>query len=450
MDRFLVRTARFCCLIVLVFGIRSLFAQYEISDTDGKTISVSGSFEKMDEESLFFSDEKESMVFSLENLAEIQPAKPPESERWTGNVHLVELLDGSKLVVSKLDYDGKNFTFIDLFGKKSTVSHSAVASVRLELKGPEEVDSPGAEWVRIVQTKKATSDRIVVRTFDYIEGIIEGIDEETVKFNLDGEVIPAKYARVYGVIFHHPGNEETKNAGVLCHLKDNTGSGIAVAELSFEEGKINWKTPAGLSGETPSEKLVSIDFARKGIVPLVDLTPDSFVREAPVGWIDRDNAKERLDEMLRKFSLARIEKTTAEATSDNSESDRILNRAIARSEPPQRELTPIQGVAFDGKRYSIGLVLQAKSSLTYRLNEPYKSLRGLVGIDDRFRPNGRVRFSILGNDRVIFEEIISGDMKAKSLNLNIEGIETLKMTVDFVEGFTPGCQLEFAEMRLLK
>lgn len=103
-----------------------------------------------------------------------------------------------------------------------------------------------------------------------------------------------------------------------------------------------------------------------------------------------------------------------------------------------------------GTEYAKGIAAHSRTELVYRLPEKHRIFQAIAGIDDRLRPGGNVHLLILGDDRTLFEDDLSGKDAPRPLELDISGVNRLKLIVDFGDGMDVGDALDFCDARILK
>jgi len=124
--------------------------------------------------------------------------------------------------------------------------------------------------------EKSESDVLVVRkdqSIDYHQGVLHDVTEDTVRFDLDGESLPVKRSKIFGLAYRH--RAVTSLPAAVCRITDAAGSQWSVHSLRLA-GKLQWTTPAGLSVAQPPDEIVQIDFSGGKIVYLSDLKPESI------------------------------------------------------------------------------------------------------------------------------------------------------------------------------
>jgi hypothetical protein len=106
--------------------------------------------------------------------------------------------------------------------------------------------------------------------------------------------------------------------------------------------------------------------------------------------------------------------------------------------------------------YARGLWVHSGTTLKYRLNRDYRRLQAIVGVDRSAsacaRVNPRVRATISGDGRELFQAEFGWDVEPQALDLEVAGIRDLVIQIDPTTAETIGaCEhLVLAEARVIK
>jgi len=265
--------------------------------------------------------------------------------------------------------------------------------------------------------REITEDMLVIvsgDTLDYLGGIVRAVREQQVDFDLDGDVVPVRRGKVYGIRYYRPDRGEAFEP--MARLVDDSGSIWRIQKVvtSEADGTLRADTPLGIRLTLPFEAVTRIEFAGSGRVFLSDLTADS------VHWTPYFG---------RPGSVASLEK---------------LYR------PRQNATLDSVPIVLDGVPYEHGLTLHSRTEMTYRLTGPFERFQATAGIDDRVRPGGNVMLKILGDGRVVYQATIAGTHPAQKIDVSLKGVKTLTILVDFGSDLDVGDHLILAEARLLK
>jgi hypothetical protein len=275
-------------------------------------------------------------------------------------------------------------------------------------------ETAAAQWSKIVAIP-TTSDILVVRKddgIDYHKGVIHRLGDDVVEFELEGERLLVRRSKVFGFVLHHPSGRELPEP--IGTLAERSGSTWALKNIELAGDQLIWTTPTGVRLRKPLAAVARLDFSHGNVLYLSDLKPDS------VEWIPY-------------FGLGR----------------ELSSRAAfyAPREDRNAQSGPLQ---IDGKCYAKGLSLHARTAIVYRLPQRCRRFMALAGIDDSARPQGNVRLVIRGDDRLLFEAVVTGTDAPKLVDVDMSGVRRLTILVDFGDDFDVGDHLDLCEARLLK
>ncbi len=422
--------------------------EVSISDLDGKT--AAGELLRLDATGAALAGASGTIVFSPERILGIQIRSDGQPQTAKGPFVEIGLLEGSRLL-------GTDFTTSDqtaicslLDGKKMQFPLDRVAWVRFGLEqGSLEKELP-EEWKSLIRAV-AAEDRLIVGeagALDHYTGLLREVTSDSVRFELDGELLPVNRKKVRGLIYR----QQPRNfSGTLCLLREKNGSQWVLAELVFdrENRSFQYTTVSGIEGVLPFSEVSEISFARKNTVPLLELTPIAITYTPALLWSDSESPRLTL---LRDFLRSKII-LDGDSEGKKSETANFVPSPGTGSQGeklPQHPIPPIQEIILDGKVYSNGYTLHAKTELVFSLEKQYQSLRGIAGIDDRIRPWGNVRLTLKGDDVPLFEEILRGDQPARSIEVPLNGCRRLTITVDLPQGINNGARLNLVDATLIK
>jgi len=242
--------------------------------------------------------------------------------------------------------------------------------------------------------------------------VIRDVTDKIVQFDLDGELLPVKRAKVQGIIYYQSAGRILPEP--VCRVTDADGSCWQARFIGLEGGNLHWTTPLGLEITRPLGEVLRIDFSQGKIIYLSDLEPESRV------WTPYFGTASELPSLAEFFA---------------PREDRGL------------DLGPLE---LDGKQYQKGLALHSRTSLAYRLPGQFRRFRATVGIDDRVRPRGHVRLVITGDDRVLLETRVAGTDPAQSIDLDIAGVRRLAILVDYGDDLDVADHLDLSDARIVK
>ncbi|MGN6628154.1 MAG: NPCBM/NEW2 domain-containing protein [Tepidisphaeraceae bacterium] len=90
-----------------------------------------------------------------------------------------------------------------------------------------------------------------------------------------------------------------------------------------------------------------------------------------------------------------------------------------------------QTIMLNGVTYNKGLGVHAGSEVVYNLNGAFKSFLSDIGVDDEEGANGSVIFQVYADGVLVFDSgTMTGSSNTQSLNLNVQGVQQLKLVVN--------------------
>jgi RHS repeat-associated protein len=110
-------------------------------------------------------------------------------------------------------------------------------------------------------------------------------------------------------------------------------------------------------------------------------------------------------------------------------------------------LNPIK---VNGKTYEKGLGSHADTEITIALNGQYDRFASIIGIDDQTAGNGESIFTVKGDGAVLYDSGVVNATTPQNININVEGVQTLKLIVTANNGYYGHANADWAEARLIK
>ena len=297
----------------------------------------------------------------------------------------LELKDGSRLTASSFTVT-KDQGICRLLEQQSDLSIplNNISAVRFAVRSLLEVINPPADWLRLA-VPNAEGDRLIVgnpEAFDVYTGILGNVSAETISFTVDGEELPVSRRRVFGLVLH---GETTPPTGAqpLATLTLWTGTQGMFSDIRLNEGVLTCQMTTGVNVAVPLEMLSEIVFGEQGIAYLVEL-----------------------ERVRSEFALPF-------ASEIKPEQLKLLQTFFESRMKTSRE------VILDGVVYERGITLLGRTSLEYRLPKPFSTLRGVIGIEDQFRPHASARLQILADSQVLGTWDLRGDTASQRITLNL-------------------------------
>ncbi len=391
--------------IVLVSLLAAALPEVEVHTLSGEKIV--GPLAGLNDERVAVESAAGPVALEVASLAAVSPKAAPSPQRqpavW------VRLVDGSELVGQSYSVEDGQARLVTPLGTRQ-FGRREVEWVRLQ----PESEALAEQWTRILEGR-IDADLIVIRkeqALDYHRGVLHEVTGETVVFALDGEKLPVKRDKVYGLVYFNAKGRDLPAS--RCVLIDSEGSRWSVRTLELAGDKLQWTTPAGVTAACSVGAIARIDYSEGKIVYLSDLKPES------VRWTPFFGTAANLPS-LKAFYAPRED----------------------------RALAP-KPLKVGGKEYSKGLALHSRTEVVYRLPRAFRRLEAVVGIDDSVRPSGDVRLVIRGDDKVLFEGDVAGSDEPKPLDLDIAGVRRISILVDFGKDLDVGDHLDLCEARVIQ
>jgi hypothetical protein len=326
---------------------------------------------------------------------------------------MVEFVDQSFLAAAAATVQGTQATFALFGGATVHAPTAAVRSVRFLAAG-EPLESADKQWNEILSGKVA-ADLLVVRkkgALDYLEGVLQDLGPEELKFQVDKDVVSVKRPKVEGIVYYHPAG--AKLAAPICEVALVGGTRLAAGSIKIADGVIQLTTPAGATASAPISDLRELDFSAGKVRFLGDLEPDILQ------FASYFSAKEPLESWDEFFQMRR-------------------NRG------PQPG--PLR---LGGKSYAKGLSLRSRTRAAYRLPGAFSRLEALVGMDDSAGEDGVANLVIRGDGKSLWEREIRSGGEPQTVDVSIAGVKRLEIFVDFGQDLDIGDFVDLCDVRVSK
>ncbi len=369
---------------------------------------------------------------------------------------VIDGIDGSRLLASEFLVKGKIATLRLFPYGELTLPLDRLVAARLSVGDPTQVIDPPSDWTKFLVQPSTKGDRMVVGTvgsLDVHEGIINEISSETIRFTVDGDALPVPRRKVFGVVFHQPG--PPKPSHPFARLTCWNGTFLVLGSLELRaDGYLAWKTVAGAEGSFQPDEIAEILFETLNAVSLSELTSNIVEQSLPFAWEKGENSDTSPLSLFQRFQSNRLRQGTETLPPAESILQQILQRRLpgeARStKVVEWPIPDFKGIELDGTVYRQGFVVPAKTTLDFPLKDSYKTFAARIGIDDRIRPDGDVRLTILGDDLLLLDLVVRGNEPSKPLKFDIENCKKLTVSVDFVDGVSGAAVLSLVDLKLIK
>lgn len=319
----------------------------------------------------------------------------------------VSLVDGSQLQIVDVKTSAK-----ELVGR-----HAILGELKLPLSSVRglQFSAPNVKfdsmWTQLAD-KGGKSDMVVLQkqdVLDHLDGVVGGIDEESIKFLLDGDEISVKREKAFGVLY----SRKASSAKLTAQVELANGDLVAVKSVAADAEQWQIEAVSGMSWQVPAAVVARVDFSLGKVVYLSALEPRSVnYTESPQFLPHGRNFpwKFRRDKSLEGKPLRLGQKT-----------------------------------------YPRGLAVHSKTELKYRLGGEYRRLQAMLGIDDEINKFGVASIRILGDRKELFSAECRPRQPAIPLDLDVTNVVELDIIVDFGSDKTDiGDRIHLADARLVK
>lgn len=396
---------------LLLVGLCAVAAgDAQLQTLDGQTFS--GALQSLDAQTAVIAAADGEHAVPVEQILQLTPSAEQSTAAPPVRPFVINLADGSELRATSLRLSGDSAS-IELAEKQElTLNAPALRSLRLASASEAEL----AQWEKIL-SQDQPGDLVVVRksdAIDFVEGEIVEVAPEAVNFKVDGDLVPVKWGKIFGLVWHQVAAEKNSNPLCEAHLVD--GSRLAAKSVVLAGENLSLELISGAKLELPTSDVARLDYSQGKIVYLSDLAWDARESQrAPYL-----GAPLPLDSPLDLFS-------------------------------PQRDLSFEGGpLLLSGKAYTKGLALHSRTRLVYRLPDDYRRLTALAGIDDRAGTRGDVVLRVEGDGRVLYEAPLSGAGEPVALDIDVAGVRRLAIIADYGANQDLSDHLNLCEARLVK
>jgi hypothetical protein len=412
--------------LILIAALLAVEApQFQVDSIDGTT--VAGTLVRLDAQQVVVHDSSGDhalklsevrFVGAVENQATNSSAGSVLSDKSTANASKSKPPEPPTVVVETVD-GGRLFGF----GYEVTKG-----TARLKLVGGDSIAVPTKSIHRVEfisaskpvvwpeLPKDAAGDLIILQKKDAVdlaEGIVGDITADTVRFSLEGDVIPVKRTRVVGLVYFHSG-QAASPSHALAIVENKAGWKVNATQVDLAAGHLSVVTTFGVTLDWPLEAVRSIDFSPSRMVYVSDLPLNS------AEWTPLLDFGKQID-AISQFYKPRF--------------DRALDGGK---------------LSIDSKTYRKGVAIAARTVLEYKIAGLGRQFRATAGIDDSVHATGGVQLTIEGDGKNLYSGKISGRGAPVDLNLDVSGVKLLRIVADFGGGADVGDYLDLGDARIVK
>jgi hypothetical protein len=384
--------------------------EVQVQTSDQQTIQ--GTLTGIDEAGLAVRVGQQDRRFALNTLLSVSlPASSSlNPEKYNT---LVELTDRSLLAATDYQVTGDAARVVLVGGARVEVPTRAIRSVRFQAAG-ERDEKSNKQWSEIVESK-ATADLLVVRkkgSLDYLEGVLQDLNSESLKFELDREPINVKRPKIEGLVYYHSAGEALPEP--ICEVSAIGGTRLSVRSVRLSDGQFKIVTTAGASLTFQADQASELDFSAGKVRYLSDLETET------AEYTPFFATKEPLPVLMDFFRL---------------------RQDVGLEQGPLK---------LDGKTFRKGLAVHSRSRLAYRLPGEFNRLTAVVGIDDNVREGGNARLEIKGDGRSLWQGTVRGTEPAQNVDIAVAGVRRLEIIVDYGDDLDIADHVDLCDAKVTK
>jgi NPCBM/NEW2 domain len=322
----------------------------------------------------------------------------------TGGKFLV-LFDNGRIPFDSIAYADEVFRVQAAWGSAS-LAPDCVAG--LVLKG----DADLTRFEMSLKGRSVETDTVIAEGNEgqqVVSGLIESLDGSRVQLNYQGESRTISLSRLVGIVTANISSQLPDGVRATVTLVDG-GSFTGVPE-QLRNGVLSLTLPGGSRANIGFSSVSSVSFTSDSFAWLsqLEMESSSFV---PLTWLPFE-ARRDLNVLGEKMTLR----------------------------------WPSTGKT---RTFARGIGLRPTSRIEYRNDEGYKRLVAVVGIDSGTDGAGNCEVSVSGDGVRLWSAQITGKTDPVELNLSIDGVSRLEITVRPGELLDTGDHVNWADARLVK
>ena len=398
--------------------------QVEVTTLDGA--KTKGQITAWTDEAIALKTDAGERRFAVKQLATIRPVAIFENAAAVPKVW-VQMVDGSTLEAVDFTAAAGEAKLTTSFLAAVKFPTRAVAAVRFKQQETAELKT---QWAQIREAKP-TGDVIVVRkkqALDFLEGVIEEVTPEQVKFKVGDDSIPVKRDKVEGLIYFAA--TPPTLASLVCMVTTHAGATINAQRVRYADKEWTLVSQAGAEIILPFPLVDKLDYSAASVQYLSDLTPEAVAYAPYLGLpLPKD--------VLARFGAPALDRALEGGPLRFTGANAALGKQRAAEDSAEDEPAKTRGLA-----------LRSRTELTYRLPGKFRRFQATAFIDPAVRAAGNVRLVIRADDKELYAATIIGQDQPQAIDLDIAGRKRLTILVDYGEDLDIADHLDLAEARI--
>ena len=377
---------------------------------------IQGTIESLSSDNVVVKTSNSSLQIPLSDVLTLRLTSPAVQEAADARF-LVRLTDDSRLLVSSFLSTGTNVTVSHPVFGELQLPVTTVSNVRFAPPDPK-ID---LEWSQLLE-RSVKKDMVAVRkgdVLDHLDGIVGSLSDSTLQFQLDGDDLPVKRDKVFGLIFS---KRDSTTKKTVARIDLVTGDRLSARQVDWDGKKWQVRLVNGAEVEVAPEQLLSLDFSQSKLTYLSDLEPRE-VKHTP----------------YFNYPGVLIWKYKKDSSFEG------------------------KPITLDKTEYRKGLALHSLTQMRFRLGGEYRRFQAVMGIGDEIN-YGDANVIIKADERIVF----SGNAKTSNssgpnaterpkpqrLDIDVMGVVELEIFVGYGsenEATTDiGDRVYFGNARLLR
>ncbi|MFO0807857.1 MAG: NPCBM/NEW2 domain-containing protein [Gemmataceae bacterium] len=398
-----------------MFGISTLLVLSLAAGADLQTLSgkkIAGDIAGLDKQTLVLKTATGDQRIPVADVLQIDlGAQEPLP---TTPYYDVELTDGSVFHCPTLAIKGANLVVTAQPDMALTIPLTAVYSVLRDAHDAK----VRQDWQKF-SAKRARFDVVGVRGADGQLNPLEGTfgvgtesgDGIEFTYQESGKKLTPKLSKVQGLLFVPRPAENAPQT--LCKVTDAARNLVVSADILVNAEGVTLTSVAGVRVKyASSAKVARLDFSKGKLTYLSDLDPSKS--------------------------------GNAELSTEDGPS---LGQFLAYRKNLNLNNGPLR---LDGITYAKGVALHAGTQLVYEIGGDYKEFRVIVGVDESVQTESPVEVVIEGDGRVLAREAVNRRGKAKTVAVDVKGVQQLRVSVVSKELLELGGQANLCDAKVSK
>lgn len=364
--------------------------------------SISGKILSISETGVEFQTAQATRDLPIEELRNLQLEDRSNSPDVAP--HEVQLIDGTSFACAQISVADQKLSAL-LGTQQVEFALPSLMRIRISALSQEQAKA----WETISNSAVDSDVAVLIRktgALTKIEGIVESIDQEVLRFDFDGS-IDVPFEKVAGVRFYNGQDKSLPKA--LCELSDIAGNVFMFTSLSSKGASLAGTLGSGDSLEIPWDRVQKIDYSLANMQYLAEVE------------LVRNSAPQ-------VFNFEGL---------DLGEADLFGVQVVAARWTPGKTVGP--SLSFLGPGEAL-----------YRIPEGFSQLQGTVMLKPSGNKFSPVEVDIAAEGKIVWEETLETTNVPKSFSLKVTGGQRLRLRVQSIGAFPTGNVVLWQEPKLTK